>query len=68
MKQLYCKYCNRPMAVSFLEYSSNCYCNRCFEKRATRKHIPEGKLNTFEFMCDIISVSSKISKTKKINK
>lgn len=57
MKQFHCKYCNRPMPVSFLEYRSNAYCNKCFDERAASKPIPKSKLNTFEFMGDIIPLS-----------
>lgn len=57
MKQFHCKYCNRLMAVSFLEYRSNSYCNKCFNERVASKPIPKDKLNTFEFMGDVISIS-----------
>lgn len=52
-----CKFCERPMAVSFLEYRSNSYCNMCFEERAASKPIEKSKLNTFEFMGEVISMS-----------
>lgn len=32
-----CKYCNREMNVTYLEYKSNSYCNLCFEDRADDK-------------------------------
>ena len=37
MDQLKCKYCDRIMNVSYLEYRSNSYCNLCFEERAEIK-------------------------------
>ena len=54
MKQFNCKYCGRPMAVNFLEYKSNSYCNICFNERAASKPIKKSRLNTFEFMGDVI--------------
>jgi len=66
MKQFYCKFCNRLMAVSFLEYRSNSYCNKCFNERVASKPRLEDKLNTFEFMGDIISISK--SKRDEIQK
>jgi len=64
MKQFHCKYCNRPMAVSYLEYRSNSYCNKCFDERATGKPDSKSKLNTFEFMGDVIPIL-KVKPTKK---
>jgi len=58
MKQQHCKYCNRPMAVSYLEYRSNAYCNQCFDERAASKPMPKNILNTFQFMGDIIPIST----------
>jgi len=45
------------MAVSYLEYRSNAYCNQCFDERAASKPIPKSTLNTFQFMGDIIPIS-----------
>lgn len=59
MKQFYCKYCERPMAVSFLEYRSNSFCNVCFDERAASKPVTKSRLNTFEFMGDVIPLSNK---------
>jgi hypothetical protein len=42
------------MAVSFLEYRSNAYCNKCFDERAASKPVEKSRLNTFEFMGDVI--------------
>ena len=39
MIQLKCKYCQRVMNVSFMEYKSNSYCNKCFEDRANLKNM-----------------------------
>ena len=58
MTQFHCKFCNRPMAVSFLEYRSNAYCNKCFDERAASKPIEKSRLNTFEFMGEVIPVSN----------
>lgn len=58
MKQFHCKYCERPMAVSFLEYRSNSFCNVCFDERAASKPVAKSRLNTFEFMGDVISLSN----------
>lgn len=49
------------MDVSFLEYSSNAYCNKCFDERADSKPIDKSRLNTFEFMGDKIPLSNKNS-------
>lgn len=57
MKQFLCKYCNRPMAVSFMEYRSNSYCNKCFNERAASKPIQIDRINTFEFMGESFSLS-----------
>lgn len=54
MSQFHCKFCNRPMAVNFLEYRSNSFCNQCFDERAASKPIVKSRLNTFEFMGDVI--------------
>jgi hypothetical protein len=54
MSQFSCKYCGRPMAVSYLEYRSNSYCNTCFNDRAASKPIEKSRINTFEFMGDVI--------------
>lgn len=59
MKQFHCKYCERPMAVSFLEYRSNSFCNVCFDERAASKPVAKSRLNTFEFMGDVIPLSNK---------
>lgn len=59
MSQFHCKYCSRPMAVSFLEYRSNSFCNMCFNERAASKPIIKSILNTFEFMGDVIPLSNK---------
>lgn len=58
MRKFHCKHCDRPMAVTFLEYRSNSYCKMCFEERAAS--IPELKseLNTFEFMGDVIPLNN----------
>lgn len=64
MKQQFCKYCKRPMAVSYLEYRSNAYCNQCFDERADNK-LPKNKLNTFQFMGDIIAISKRKSENEK---
>ncbi len=63
MKQFHCKYCARPMAVNFLEYRSNSFCNVCFDERAASKPIAKSRLNTFEFMGDVIPLS-KLRTTK----
>lgn len=59
MKQFHCKYCERPMVVSFLEYRSNSFCNVCFDERAASKPVAKSRLNTFEFMGDVIPLSNK---------
>ena len=66
--EFHCKYCGRPMAVTFLEYSSNAYCNKCFDERAASKPIKKSSLNTFEFMGDVISFSKEksVKKQKKV--
>ena len=63
-----CKHCARPMEVNFLEYSSNSYCNLCFDERADSKNTDENRLNTFEFMGDVISLEQEptSSQTNKI--
>ncbi len=66
MKQFHCKYCARPMAVSFLEYNSNAYCNKCFDERAATKPVNESRLNTFEFMGDVVSMSNKKPDNKQL--
>lgn len=53
------------MAVSFLEYKSNSYCNKCFDGRAASKPVEKKRLNTFEFMGDVIPMSNVKQKTKK---
>ena len=63
MKQFHCKYCNRPMAVSFMEYRSNSYCNKCFNERAASKPVQKNRINTFEFMGESFSLSNKNGKT-----
>jgi len=45
------------MAVSFLEYNSNSFCNKCFDDRAASKPKSKERLNTFEFMGEVISIS-----------
>ncbi len=45
------------MEVTFLEYRSNSYCNMCFNERATSKPIEKSRLNTFEFMGDVIPMT-----------
>ena len=57
MKQFHCKFCNSQMEVSFLEYNSNSYCNKCFDERTASKPVEKSRLNTFEFMGEVISVS-----------
>lgn len=52
MKKYSCKYCNRKMDVSFLEYKSNSFCNLCFDERAANNPINKSKLGTFDFMGD----------------
>jgi len=52
------------MAVSYLEYRSNAYCNQCFDERADNK-LPKNKLNTFQFMGDIIAISKRKSENEK---
>jgi len=54
MKKFYCKHCARPMEVNFLEYQSNSFCNVCFDERADSKTIDKSRLNTFEFMGDVV--------------
>ena len=51
------------MAVNFLEYHSNSFCNVCFDERAASKPIAKSRLNTFEFMDDVIPLS-KLRTTK----
>jgi len=68
MKQFHCKYCNRPMAVSSLEYRSNSYCNKCFDERAASKPVAKSSLNTFEFMGEVIPMSNANSITKPYKK
>lgn len=63
MKQFNCKYCARPMAVNFIEYRSNSFCNACFNERAASKPVDKSRLNTFEFMGDVIPLS-KLKATK----
>jgi hypothetical protein len=45
------------MSVTFLEYRSNSYCNNCFDARASSKPVSKGRLNTFEFMGEVINLS-----------
>jgi hypothetical protein len=55
MKKFYCKFCKKEMKVTFLEYSSNSYCNECFDERV--KQVSENNMfesDTFEFMGEII--------------
>ena len=52
------------MAVNFLEYRSNSFCNLCFEERAASKPISKSRMNTFEFMGEVIA----LSETKSISK
>ena len=56
------------MSVSFLEYSSNAYCNKCFDERADSKPIDKSRLNTFEFMGDVIPLSEPSHKKKSKSK
>lgn len=51
-----CKFCERKMDVSGLEYKSNQYCGYCFYDRANKIYIEEARLNTFEFMGDTIKL------------
>ena len=52
------------MAVNFLEYRSNSFCNACFDERVASKPVEKSKLITFEFMGDIIPLSNKIKVIK----
>ena len=45
MKHFQCKYCKRDMAVTFLEYRSNSFCNLCFDERAASKPIAKSMPN-----------------------
>ena len=57
MTKFRCKYCSRPMNVSFLEYKTNAFCNTCFEKRAsTFSPKPDGR-EVFEFMGESILIN-----------
>lgn len=58
------------MSVTFLEYRSNSYCNNCFDARASSKPVSKDRLNTFEFMGEIINLSEsnnnfRLNKTSK---
>jgi hypothetical protein len=52
------------MAVTFLEYSSNKFCNMCFNERAASKPINISRLNTFEFMGDVILLKKEKSEKR----
>ena len=45
------------MAVTFLEYRSNSFCNLCFEERAAINPVSKSRMNTFEFMGEVIALS-----------
>lgn len=64
MTQFKCKHCLRPMDVNFLEYSSNSYCNLCFDERADSKNTDESRLNTFEFMGDVIPLEQEATSSQ----
>jgi hypothetical protein len=58
MNIIYCKYCNREMSVSFLEYKSNSYCNKCFDDRANMNIITiDPELDKFN---DIVIFKEKV--------
>jgi hypothetical protein len=44
-----CKYCQREMKVSSLEFKSNSYCNACFEDRAKKAVTNSNKKVMFTF-------------------
>lgn len=56
MTKFRCKYCCRPMNVSFLEYKSNAFCNNCFEDRASTFSPKFDDREVFEFMGESILI------------
>ena len=58
MAEFNCNFCNGPMQVSLLEYKSNAYCNKCFDERASTQAVDNTRLNTIEFMDEIINVDN----------
>lgn len=68
MKHFQCKYCKRDMAVTFLEYRSNSFCNLCFDERAASKPIAKSRLNTFEFMGETIGLCKESINTNRPQK
>jgi len=59
MSQFQCKYCLRPMKVSFLEYKSNAYCNECFNDRASAANLNDNpSIELFEFMGESFELES----------
>lgn len=64
MKKYFCKYCNRKMDVSFLEYKSNSFCNLCFDERSVSKSIIKREFDFLDFMGEKISmVNNNLQKT-----
>lgn len=54
---LKCKYCGRQMNVNALEYTSNQYCNKCFNDRAKEaKAFREP--NSFSFMEEVFKLKN----------
>lgn len=54
------------MTVSFLEYRSNSYCNKCFEERAAINQSGNRQYDTFEFMGEKIFVGTDADKDSSI--
>lgn len=68
MKQFHCKYCSRPMSVSYLEYQSNSYCNSCFDERAKYNKKNSSAIESFEFMGEVFQLSEPKGSNKFNNK
>ena len=65
MTEFNCKFCNRPMQVSLLEYKSNSYCNKCFDERADTQPVDATTLNSIEFMGEVIPLDNIITPQEK---
>ncbi len=58
MNKFECKYCSKPMHVSFLEYKSNSFCNECFDERSAITSTNEEQYNTFHFMGESFDINT----------
>lgn len=48
-----CKYCDKEMTSSFLEYMSNSFCNSCLNERIENFSEDNGKISLFGVDIDI---------------